>query len=490
MTRMNRTVLLLLVLCFAVGLLALSVFAETPEAGTEQSPADANAKFLSGTGSYLLNTTLEEGDADGYWYTFKTDKAGILCIENSATMAYQIVVTCGDMEYKAFENGVNTNSLSTYRLAKGELVTIHLYAVADEDGKIPGGTIYANLFMASGSESNTVPIKSDVYRAYVASGDGVCYQDATRGGSFSGMGLIVEGDPEVIAQTVITINNVEYVDETGDGRILLTVQGSFSLRHPIHIRNDSGKAGAYTLTLTEPVREGVFENGTDHKLDYHPAVEPCHREGMLEYWHCPICDVYYADAEAKEVTNAKNLTIPADSQLQHFDAVAPGCHYLGNVEYWYCADCEGYWTDEEATELTNSLSVVLPATGGEVTHVPAREATCREEGNVEYWYCQHCQQVWQDQALTQLTNFKNVIIGRKEHSYEAGVCLVCGAELVVGDVNGDGNVTVRDARTLLRYIADLIGEDHINQAAADVNGDGKVNVRDARALLRQIAGLQ
>lgn len=495
MTSMKRTVRLVLALCVAFSLMALSAFAETPAVGTEQNPDDANAKFFSGTGTYLLNTTLEAGDEDGYWYVFQTDQAGILCIENSATMAYQIVVTCNGVEYQANLDGVNTNSLSTCRLSKGQTVTIHLYALA-EDGEIPGGTIYANLFMVEGDDYETVPMKSTVYRAYVSAGDNVYYQDASRSGSFCGQGLIVEADPEVIAQTVITINNVEYIDETGDGKILLTVLGSFSNRYPINIRNDSGKDGEYTLTVTEPVKEGVFENGTDHKLDYHAAVEPCHMDGMMEYWYCPICDVYYADAEATEVTNAKNLTIPADSELQHFDAVAPGCHYLGNVEYWYCADCDVYWTDAEGSEpLTNSLSVILPAVGGEVVHVPATEATCLEEGNMEYWYCQDCEQVWADEELTQLTNIKNVVVGTTDHTYADGVCIHCGEkesggeDVVVGDVNGDGSINARDARALLRLIAGLTQEGEANEAAGDVNGDGSVNARDARALLRQIAGL-
>lgn len=58
-----------------------------------------------------------------------------------------------------------------------------------------------------------------------------------------------------------------------------------------------------------------------------------------------------------------------------------------------------------------------------------------------------------------------------------------------GDINGDGRLNVRDARTLLRYIAGLLDASEIELAAADYNGDGRVNVRDARALLRSIAGL-
>ncbi len=102
--------------------------------------------------------------------------------------------------------------------------------------------------------------------------------------------------------------------------------------------------------------------------------------------------------------------------LIHFDAVAPGCHYIGNVEYWFCKDCEGFWTDEACTQLTNSKSVILPEAGSEnVVHVPAKAATCKTEGNIEYWHCKDCEQFWQNKELTQLTNSKNVILGKADH---------------------------------------------------------------------------
>lgn len=494
MKSMKRMGLILLALCLVFGTIAFAAFAENYAVGTEQNPEDGNAKYFSGTRTYLLNTTLEAGDEDGYWYVFNTNKAGVLCIENSATMAYQIKVSCDGVEYYANNDGLISNSLSTYRLEKGQHVTIHLYALAEEGEEIPGGTIYANLYMVDGDDYEPVPVKSTTYMAYVLAGDEVCYVDSSREAAYCGQGLVVSGDAAVIANTVVTVSGVDYVDENGDGKIKLTVPGSFTSRPAIMISNGSDQNATYLLMATEPVSEASIENNTGHKLDYHPAVEPCHMNGMQAYWYCGICDVYYADAEATEVTNAKNLVIPADSELMHYEAVAPGCHYIGNVEYWYCSDCDSYWTDAEATELTNSKSVILPASGGDVTHIEAMEATCLEEGNIEHWICYECQQVWADEALTQLTNIKNVVTGKTDHIYEAGVCVHCGEkekgqEVVIGDANGDGLVNARDARLILRYSAKLITDDEIDKAAADYNGDGSVNARDARAILRQAAGL-
>ena len=60
-------------------------------------------------------------------------------------------------------------------------------------------------------------------------------------------------------------------------------------------------------------------------------------------------------------------------------------------------------------------------------YVPAKDPTCTELGNVEYWICYECEQVWANEALTQLTNFMNVKLGYAEHNYSDGICSVCEA---------------------------------------------------------------
>lgn len=54
------------------------------------------------------------------------------------------------------------------------------------------------------------------------------------------------------------------------------------------------------------------------------------------------------------------------------------------------------------------------------------------------------------------------------------------------DINGDENTSVRDASTILRYLAGYEVDADISKM--DVNGDGKVSVRDASTILRYLAG--
>ena len=61
-------------------------------------------------------------------------------------------------------------------------------------------------------------------------------------------------------------------------------------------------------------------------------------------------------------------------------------------------------------------------------------------------------------------------------------------KVLLGDVNGDGNVSAIDARWILQYAAMTRDFDDKQFAAADVNGDGKVSAMDARWVLQAVAG--
>ena len=144
----------------------------------------------------------------------------------------------------------------------------------------------------------------------------------------------------------------------------------------------------------------------------------CYETGNVEHWYCEVCERVWADEALTQLTNHKNVIVPAAcTNLVHMEAVEPACHYSGNIEYWVCYDCERVWADEALTQLTNIKNVILPALGGDVVHVEAVAVTCDANGNIEYWYCEACEQVWQDEALTQLTNRKNVVVPSTGHEY-------------------------------------------------------------------------
>jgi len=60
---------------------------------------------------------------------------------------------------------------------------------------------------------------------------------------------------------------------------------------------------------------------------------------------------------------------------------------------------------------------------------------------------------------------------------------------ILGDVNGDKNITSADAILALRFAAGIIIPTESQKRAADMNGDGQIRSNDAIAILRKAARL-
>lgn len=60
---------------------------------------------------------------------------------------------------------------------------------------------------------------------------------------------------------------------------------------------------------------------------------------------------------------------------------------------------------------------------------------------------------------------------------------------IVGDINGDGKVSVLDATEIQKYLAGTVKFDDGQKAVGDVNGDGVISVTDATVIQKYIVGL-
>ena len=165
----------------------------------------------------------------------------------------------------------------------------------------------------------------------------------------------------------------------------------------------------------DPVCQECYEvSNPDAKHDvvHVEAKAPtCYENGNVEYWYCSYCGTAWTDEAQTQLTNMMSVVLPmAHGEAKHVEAVAPTCYEDGNIEYWYCEACGQAWLDADCTLNTNLLAVVLPMAHGEAKHVEAKAASCYEEGNIEYWYCEACGQAWLDEACTLNTNLKSVIL--------------------------------------------------------------------------------
>lgn len=165
----------------------------------------------------------------------------------------------------------------------------------------------------------------------------------------------------------------------------------------------------------------------------------------------------------------------------------------------------------ETDFVAGTLTVESGKHTHKLQHVEAKPATATEDGNTKYWYCKGCYKYFSDaNGITEIADPSGIVIvhaecSEGEHDWdehrieprlriEGAVekkCKKCGKEvtevipaLKLGDVDGDGDVTVADFgllnRALLKYI-ELTAE---QKARADLDEDGDVTVADFGKLNR------
>ena len=79
--------------------------------------------------------------------------------------------------------------------------------------------------------------------------------------------------------------------------------------------------------------------------------------------------------------------------LTKTEAKAKTCTEDGNKEYWTCEHCGKYFlsddTNPETAKAVEQSETIIPASH-KLTKVEAKAATYAENGNKEYWTCEHC----------------------------------------------------------------------------------------------------
>ncbi len=461
------------------------------EKGLEVNPDNAADYFFAGTGAYVLNKDLEADDSDGYFWSFTVPEGQgdkTIAVYTSPKDGFEDVEYSLELTYlmddiTIMPSSIDGNPVTTYRLPEGAEVSIHLFALMDDETwTIPALGAYVELCLVDGDDADPVSVKNRdqstgeivamPFEAYVNAGAAITYCD---GNSFSntwiGKGIKVTTkslndewelvpDLNLVAQTKIIMNGVEYTDKDGDGYIEFMAAANEDGNFEITIDNGSEENNKYIVEFVAEASEDVEAVCTHELMEHEEAVEVgCHQNGMMEYWYCPDCDCYFTDAEGENniaylsltipydaenivhvdavdpchangmkeywqctvceaifadenlatLTNTKYLTILATEELEHVEAYEPGCHQNGMKEHWYCAVCDCYFADAEGQQNVAYLSLVIPYDAENIVHVDA-VAPCHANGMEEYWQCTVCEAIFADEALTKLTNTKALTI--------------------------------------------------------------------------------
>lgn len=264
MKKTNRIIGLLLSCLMLMSLLSVSVFADE---GTQENPINANDKWFAATNCFLLNPSLQAGDADGIWYTLTADKDGIIQLENSMKndYAYQITLWVNGVEYQAYEDGVYNRPINTYPVQTGDVATI---CIQGQDTSVAGG-VYANIKILAGINdmAETIKLKATNIKVYVAAGATVHYQDDSLNAVYAAKGLQVTGSS--VENVSVTSVNKTYTDTDKDGQIELKLGGSAGgagappVKPDWAITNNSAEDRCFTLVVVEEAHECVYDNNQD-----------------------------------------------------------------------------------------------------------------------------------------------------------------------------------------------------------------------------------
>ena len=350
----------------------LTTFVAATGDGTEANP-EVIEKNKMLDNAYLMNTTFEANDSDGHWYTLTAHTSGIFYVSVTSynTSNHSAEVYVGNDVFTLSKG----NPIITYEVKKGTKIRVHIFAGYDKDGSIPACTIYAHGYFTPGTSGEAVPLKSSPVNVPLLAGETIYLIDDSKTMLYKTTDVVLSGPKDVMAKAEVIIGAKSYKDDDGDGKIKFPLGGDDTsmVRPEFAFKNGSSVNAIFTLT--------VVVEGSD--VNPEPEPEPQPKPEKPAHTHV----------------------------LTHVNAVKAGCHSKGNQEYWYCKDCNTYYLDEACTRATSYASIIIPQKGSEkLVHYEAVKPGANTNGNIEYWLCKECGQVWKDKALTQPINIKDVVL--------------------------------------------------------------------------------
>ena len=263
-------------------------------------------------------------------------------------------------------------------LNQGDTVTFNLYLKLTKDGAIAGETCNIDSLDFTVKGSNNVKFKECKFENLTATQSASCDKDGgdTTLGTCSwadtnGYDFNVCASDSVSNGTLLAIFTYELTDNSSEGD---------TVNLAVLINEDS------TVDISSTTSVAVCEQ-TGAQLAY-------------SLQNAPAC-----------IHNNKT----------HEAAKPATCTEDGNIEYWYCKDCKKYFSDEKCQTEILADNVKKSALGHSIEQVQAKEATCTEEGNKEYYRCTKCGALFSDKEGTQSTTLAEVTVPAKGHTWDEGV---------------------------------------------------------------------
>ena len=159
----------------------------------------------------------------------------------------------------------------------------------------------------------------------------------------------------------------------GDNEFDSRIEGKFFLDKTSTLTFDGGSN--YIKGITD-----IDEDETGNIILKSGKINVVHEEESR------VKDIYNSLSESERI----NINIDIIHDLSMIDYKNATCTEDGNITYWKCDTCSKLFRDSFTNSEITSADTVIHALGHDVVHYEAKDASCEEKGNKEYYRCKRC----------------------------------------------------------------------------------------------------
>ena len=382
--------------------------------GVTVRAGSSSSASLSVDGGSLTATGKNENGA-GIRYTFGSSSSGSgkpsLTVSNSA-----IVKASGG------KGGISDNSSTDIKIGVGDNSS---GGIVFDGNK---GTVYGSVTLQEDleiGEGESLTLDSG---ASLDAGD---YDVIVDGGTLdenlaNSLGNNVKYAPAITTESLTTGEvGTAYSQDltaTGDTPITWNLASGSSLPAGLSLSEDgkiTGKPttdGTFTFTVTATNDSGSDSKDFTLKIDK-PAFIPVTGLELNKSTLTLQEKGSYALTTTAKPDNATNKNVTwesSDTSIATVDA-------NGTVTAISAGTATITVTAQDGSGVNTSCSVTVTHS---MVHTPKKDATCTEDGNIEYWYCKNCDKYFSDENATE--GLSDVVIPATGHHYVNGYCTKCG----------------------------------------------------------------
>ena len=133
--------------------------------------------------------------------------------------------------------------------------------------------------------------------------------------------------------------------------------------------------------------------------------------------------IFYGNigSTAEKYAAENELTFPHPAEvLIHYPPKEATCEENGNIEYWHCNSCGMNYSDADGKETV--ADVVILKKGHEIKLQSGKDATTKSEGRKAYYFCSRCgKKFWKENGTEEVTDNSKLVIPKIKQEKTEGV---------------------------------------------------------------------